>query len=102
MFKLNPNPTFWAKFKLSVPGGSPVPVEIEFKHLSENARREFWDNRGDKTDIDMLAELIVNWRQFDGPYSADTLKTLADNYPLSISEIFGAYRAEMYEAKVKN
>lgn len=104
MFKLLPNPTFWAAVALTVPGEpAPVIVDIEFKHQQRDALQDFFDrcNNGLRAK-EALLEVVVNWRGFDEAFSGDALERLLKNYVPSAQEIFAAYRRESVESRVKN
>lgn len=103
MFKLQPNPTFKAKVALSIPGESaPVSIEVEFRHMSKSAMRDYFATLGDRTDVDALADIVVGWSGVDAPFDRTALATLVDNYPASAGELFEAFRREAIEARRKN
>ena len=107
MFKLTPNPTFWATVSLSVPGSdAPAPIEIEFRHHGQKALAALFRKEG-ATDLDLLPVLINGWRGVEGEsgdlkYSLEAIATLLDNYPAAGVEIFTAYRRELMESRIKN
>lgn len=103
MFKLTPNPTFWAKAQLSIPGeAKPVTIEVQFRHLGRDAMREFFESLDGKTDIDALGSIVTGWRGVDAEFSQENLAALLDNYPTSALSLFNAFRREAIEAKEKN
>ena len=104
MFKIVPNPTFWAPVALTAKGEpAPVMVDVEFKHLERDALQDFFDRcHGGLRAKDALQEVVVNWRGFDEAYSADALDRLLKNNVPSAQEIFSAYRRESVESRVKN
>ena len=103
MFKLKPNPTFFAPVEISVPGeAEPAKFEVEFKHKSASDLHAYFSNLSGRTDADALAEVIAGWRGVDVPYSAEALADLLNNYPVSAMELFTAYRRELLESRRKN
>lgn len=102
MFKLQPNPTFKARAPISIPGHKPAEIEIEFKHLSREKSREFFENIAGKTDAEALGEIVVGWSGVDQAYSEEALAVLLDNFPSSAASIFETFRRELFEAKTKN
>lgn len=103
MFKLQPNPTFWARAEISVAGeAKPAQIEAEFKHLGREALRGYFEALEGKSDLDALAEILVGWKGVDEPYSAAALEVLLDNYPSAALGFFEAFRREALGAKAKN
>ena len=103
MFKLQPNPTFKARAPINIPGKSkPEEIEIEFKHMSREQVKEFFEAVTGKTDAEAIGEIVVGWSGVDAPYSADALATLLDNFPSAAASIFETFRTELFEARRKN
>lgn len=103
MFKLQPNPTFKARVSITIAGqDKPAMVEMEFKHLSREAVREYFETLGGKTDTEALAVIVVGWSGVDQAYSAESLAILLDNYPSAAKSIFDTFRSELFEARAKN
>lgn len=103
MFKINPNPTFWATVQVTVPGQEKtVPVELEFKHLPRPAVRSFFENLEGKTDVEALSTLVMNWRGFDVEFNRENLGVFIDNYPTVAGEIFATFREQLLESRRKN
>jgi len=103
MFKLQPNPTFKTKVAITVAGqDKPALVEMEFKHLSREAVREFFESLGGKSDAEALAMIVVGWSGVDQAYSDEALAVLLDNYPSAAGSIFETFRRELFEARAKN
>jgi hypothetical protein len=103
MFKLQPNPTFKSKVGISIAGAlRPADIEVEFKYLSKEKVREYFDRLQGKTDAEALAEIIVGWSGVDEAYSDVALEMLVDNYPAAAADLFETFRKELLEAKRKN
>lgn len=103
MFKLQPNPTFRAKVPISVPGQEkPQPLEMEFRHMSREAMKDYFESLPGQSDAEALARIVVGWSGVDHAYSADALAVLLDNYPSAAASIFDTYRNELFEARRKN
>lgn len=107
MFKLTPQPTFWATVALSVPGSeTPSSIDIEFRHLGQKALAELL--RGEEVnDLTILPALMADWRGVGSdagpvPFSVDALAQLLDNYPAASVELFTAYRRALVESRIKN
>lgn len=103
MFKLQPKTTFWAKCPISIAGEKkPVEIEIEFKYMSRDALKLFFENLDGKTDLEAISEIAMDWRGLDGEFSEENLNELLNNYPTAGTSLFEAFRSEMLEAKTKN
>lgn len=103
MFKLQPNPTFKAKAGISIAGQArPAEIEVEFRYLSKDALKGYFDSLPGKTDAEALAEIVVSWSGVDQAYSAEALALLVDNYPAAATDLFETFRKELLEAKRKN
>lgn len=103
MFKITPNPTFWAKAQLSIPGeAKPASIDVQFKHLGREALKEFFEGLEGKQDIDALAQIVTGWRGVDVEFSIENLTLLLDNYPSAAMSFFNAFRKEALESKEKN
>lgn len=107
MFKLTPNPTFWATVALTVPGSEAgESVEFEFRHMGQKALAALLRADG-ANDLDILPALIADWRGVAGAdgavkFSIEALTELLDNYPAASVEIFTAYRRALVESRIKN
>lgn len=109
MFKLVPHPTFKASVPLSAPGlEKPIAVTVEFRHKTSSAFKKWLESAPDRTDVDLLDEVIAGWSGMQGedgtdaPYSRQALSTLLENYSAAKWELLGAYQRELTEAKRKN
>lgn len=102
MFKLEPNPTFFAPVSIHVPGEGKGTFSVEFRHLDHDARTAYNDSLKSKTNLDALAEIMVGWREIDAPFSRDNLKRLLDDYDGAVVALFKAYFDELSGASAKN
>lgn len=100
MFKLQPNPTFWAKVPLTVPGQEkPAMVDFEFHYLAEDERRKLFEER---TALEVATEIVADWKGVDAPFSEDNLKKLFSNYARSVIDVLETYNRELLESRRKN
>jgi hypothetical protein len=103
MFKLEPNPTFWAKVMIPVPGDEPVPIEIEFRHFSRKKLAEMMEADAEKNiGISFCEQIITDWRDVEDEFSRDELERLLDNYHGAGLAIFLAYHKELQQGRQKN
>ncbi len=109
MIRLNPDPTFDALVKLTVPGQpEPVGVPMTFRHMAGDKLPEWFASSREKNKADALDEIIAGWSGVTGddgtavPYSKDALATLLNNYQPATAEILRAWQLELSSSLVKN
>ncbi len=102
MFKLEPNPTFFARAEIHVPGQGKGAIEAEFRFLDKAARAAFEDSLGDKSNLEALLEIMVGWREVAAPFTPENLKRLLDTYETSAKALFKAFYDEISGAALKN
>jgi hypothetical protein len=101
MFKLDPNPTFWATVTVRVPGGTGQ-FDLQFKYLRLAERERYAKDLEGKSNLDALAELIADWRGIDADYNRDNLEQLLNEYPDAVRAITACYWGEVTGAIAKN
>lgn len=102
VFKVDPDPTFWATVEIPMIGGKVGKLEVEFKFKDRDAYSEFFTVNDGKKDIEALPEIVVGWRGADAPYSVEALGRLLRNYPLSGAAFIKTYRDSIWGALEKN
>lgn len=103
MFKLQPKPTFKARVPITLPGETrAAEIEVEFKHLSVEQVREFFEGLVGKTDAQALGEIVVGWSGVDQAFSPEALDTLLNNFPSASGSFFDIFRRELLEGRRKN
>lgn len=94
-------PTFKAMVAIPVAGGESVEVEITFKHRTKLQLDEFVASCADKTDAETFMEMASGW-EFAEEFSADTVKTMTQNYMGAGLATYRVYLDELVKAKAKN
>lgn len=109
MIKLNPDPTFEATVKLSVPGAAdPVEINMTFRHMASDKVAAWFKENVEVRSSDALDKVIVSWTGVMGddgqmvPYCREALDTLLKNYRPATTEILAAWQREMNESRLKN
>ena len=109
MIKLVPNPKFTCRVDLSTPGEETTrEIGITFRHKTKDAVQNWIDSAVNKSDVDVLAEVIDSWSDVVSEsgesisYSPQALADLLQNYPAAHQEIFKKYLRELTESKRKN
>lgn len=102
VFKLNPEPTFRATVQIPVPGAEDMPLEVEFRHKTRDALRQYLDGLADSTDEDALQAILVGWHNCETAFSREALETLLQNYPAAARAILARYAVEVSGARRGN
>lgn len=119
MFKLQPNPTFWAPVSIVIPGSEEEGViKIEFRHKTKTELKEFFspaDNKtpADKTPLDDktpeknkdladMMEIVHGWEGVSGPFNEKNMAELLENYHGAAQSILNGYVKALVTAKQKN
>lgn len=109
MIKIVPDPVFSAFVNLTVPGkNETAAVEFEFRHKGRAGLKAWLENAGNKSDAQLLGEIISGWRDVtdqngaDLPYSLERLEELLNVYPASGQEITLGYVFALTESRAKN
>ncbi|MGH8430341.1 MAG: phage tail assembly chaperone [Solimonas sp.] len=100
--KLNPDPTFKAKVRISVAGADePVEVEFTFKHRTKDELQKFIEASASREDADNVLEMASGWELADA-FTREAVDVLAQNYITAPRAIFDRYIDELVKAREKN
>lgn len=102
LFKLDPEPSFWAPVAIPMAGGKTGHIRVLFRHLSREEYSAFFAEHAGERDDAVLGLLINDWQGPDAPYSAPTLSRMLSNYPRAGAALVAAYRDELFGAAEKN
>ena len=102
MFKLRPNPTFFAVALIPVPGGEPQPLELEFRHRKRSELKVFAASLEGRSDDEIVPDMVVGWRGADVEFSPEALAELLEQYPAAPAAIAATYYREHTAASRKN
>lgn len=102
MFKLKPNPTFWARVDIPVPGGDPQALEIEFRHMRREEAAEFARSLAERDPLESLKRVVEGWRGADVEFSPAALAELHENFAGAADRVLAAYFDELRGARRKN
>ena len=115
MLKLNPNPTFDAEVRITVPGQAETEsITLTFKYIPKKELQDFFkshqavfDKKGKlikpaSSDDAMLSEIIVGWGGVEVEYTRENLKVLLNNYHAAASDIIAGYVKALAESRAKN
>lgn len=102
MFQLKPNPTFWTRVEIHVPGGDPESVEFEFRHMDRDALARFCDGLPIRPPLQSLTEIVANWRGIDAEFTQEALERLNRDYVSAADRIVTTYLEELRGARRKN
>lgn len=102
LFKLDPEPSFWAPVEILMPGGKVGKFSIEYHYRDRNAYVELLKQAETMDDIDVLMLAIKGWKGPDAAFSRETLARLLRNYPGATRVIFRTYRSNLLGEAEKN
>jgi hypothetical protein len=104
MLKLKANPTFKAQVQIPVPGGKPVPMTFEFKHMGKDAYTSFIEREKAvaRTDEEAIMDIAVGWDGADAPFSAEAVHDLCDNYHGAATAIVETFIDQLTQARRGN
>jgi len=105
MFKLQPNPTFWAPVSIPVPhADNEAVIEIEFNHKTKVDLDAYLKltAQPETKDPDSIGEIVKDWKGLDVDFNTDHLNTLLNNYPSAGRAILRAYIVALTEGRKKN
>jgi hypothetical protein len=104
-FRFDLPATFWLNVPLSTPGHQPDQVlPIEFKYRTREELESLPGEIEGKTDAQVLALLIHDWRASGRPFTPENLQLLVSRFHSAPREIFDAYRDAHWgsQARAKN
>lgn len=95
------NPTFKAKVGIPVAGGSPVAVEMVFRHRTKKELEAFMLSREGKDDVETFLEMVDGWELSDD-FNRENVTLLLENYIGAALETFRVYVDQLVQARIKN
>ena len=102
MLAKQPKATFKTDVEISIAGGGVEIIKVEYRYFTRKQMATWAAELGKKTPLEGLGEIIAGWSDYEEAYSLAALEELLDNYPTAERELFGAFRRELLESKVKN
>ena len=102
LFKLEPEPTFWAPVQIPLPGGELGEIRVKFRYRNRDALLELLKEAEGLFDLDLLLRVIDDWEGPDAAFSPETLDRLLGNYQQAGRALFRAYRDNLLGAAEKN
>ncbi|MDD3675885.1 phage tail assembly chaperone [Thauera propionica] len=102
MFKLQPDATFTAVAQIPVAGQGTKPLTIEFKYHDRDALARFFDSLSGRKDEDILADIVIDWKDIDAAFDLGALGQLCKSYPGAAGAIVRKFLEEASGARAKN
>lgn len=100
-FKLKPDPTFKRKVGLTTHDGKVVEVEFTFMHRTREGVKKLEDEIKGLDDVAVIQLVATGW-ELEDEFTADNLRTLADNYLSASVEVFHEYVRALNGARLGN
>ena len=102
MFKLQPDATFTATADIPVAGQGTKPLTLEFKYHDRAALAHFLETIAGRKDDEILAEIVIGWKDVDTDFTAGALGQLLKAYPGAAGAIVRKFLEEASGARAKN
>lgn len=102
MFKLEVSPHFWSRVEIPVPGGGTQALRLRFKTKTKRELAALRANESGMDDFAIVREIVVDWQDGPGDFSAEALDRLVDTFPGAAFAILEAYFNGHAGAKAKN
>ena len=104
MLKLTPNPNFEATVEIHVPGAGKIKVPFVFNYKDKDEYAAFTKEASDekKAELEILLEIVKEWKNCDVPYSTEALGMMLKKYHNAGTAIFAAYVSELTGARLGN
>ncbi len=109
MIKINQNPTFKAKVKITMPGAdAPGVLDVTYRHKGVKALSDWWAVAALKPLHEALGDIVESIQGLHNEsgdpvaYGDAVLLQFLDQYHAAGAEILNAYFKELTEARVKN
>lgn len=91
--KLNPDPTFFSKVEVPVPGGT-AEVGCTFKYRDREDLAKWVEATKDAGDAEVLIDCMSGW-DLDDEFNAESAKRLCSSYPGASYAIVARYVREL-------
>lgn len=102
LFKIDPDPTFWAPVEFNVAGGKVAKIQVEFVYKDRDAYLDFIKSFEGKRDDELLPLVIVSWKGPDAAATPESIARLFRNYPAASRAFFETWRDQLFGAPAKN
>lgn len=105
MLKLKPErpETVTGDVEITVPGQDETErFKGVFKYRDKEEFLDFTRSLAGKSDLESTMEMLVDWKDVDGPFNKENVELVLSGYNTAGHEIFLAYQKALFESKVKN
>lgn len=109
MIKVNANPTFPCKVKITLPGSeAPGVLDVTYRHKGVKALSDWWKDASEKPTYQAVSGIVADISGLHDhagspvAYSEEILIQFLDEYHSAGGELLGAYFKELTEARAKN
>lgn len=108
MLKLNPDPTFEAPAKVTIPGQNKTgTLKMVFKYRDRDQMDEWfkYSNEAAKNKVsnaEIFKSFVEGWDWPDVDFNDENIETFLKKYPAAGIEIALAYQRLIFESRVKN
>lgn len=104
-FRLKAAPTFRKVVQVPVPGGGKVDLDATFRHFTRAQLLEWTEQEASakRSDVQSLADIMVDWHNVEEPFGTEALGMLVDNYHTgAVIAIVRQWSAELVAQRLGN
>lgn len=101
-FKLKARPTFSFTAEIRNLDGEVLPLQVEARHMRKAALDDFVAALPGRADRDVIADILVGWKDVDAPFSIEAIDELLQEFECAAVVIWRDYLAAYQKAREKN
>ena len=98
---LVPEPLFWAKLDVPVPGAEAMALSLQLKHRTKTELQTWLETGEGREDVQALLDLVAAWDLPD-LFCAENISLLCENHIGIAGRIVDFYIQELTKAKRGN
>jgi hypothetical protein len=101
MLKLKPDPTFFAKVSIPVPGAKPASVKFQFRHKTKDQAEQWRQSVDGRDDVELILDIACGWDLAE-PFDEENVGFLVQNYIGAGIAVVRTYLEELAGARLGN
>jgi hypothetical protein len=101
MLKLKPDPTFYAKVAIPVPGAKPAMVKFQFRHMTKDQAEKWRQSVDGRDDVELILDIACGWDLAEA-FDEENVGFLVQNYIGAGIAVVRTYLEELAGARLGN
>jgi hypothetical protein len=101
MLKLKPDPTFFAKVSIPVPGAKPASVKFQFRHKTKDEAEKWRQSVDGRDDVELILDIACGWDLAEA-FDEENVGFLVQNYIGAGIAVVRTYLEELAGARLGN